>query len=260
MSNNCGKCKKPASSRDLLRCYGKCKIGFHPNCIDYKMDSWGKLFKECPYAKFICLDCQGDSDGFMSAELLCLKEEFCRLAEIVDALTAKIDYGMQKVVHDVSEKIDQINNRTSAAAMQSAHESGGLIHQDGVDVSPKPAIRRIYKPQSECIVGSCVDVDETIKAAQVKKHIYASKFSNSTVPAALCKFLSGKLAVSETDFDCHLLVSANKDVSQLNFVSFKIGVDPDLFDKLLQPDIWPSGVLVREFVTRSKNLKHATLF
>lgn len=212
------------------------------------------MFKDCPYAKFVCSDCQKDFEYSTSAELLCLKEQLANLAQVVSVLANRMDDGFQKV----SEQFRQSPQIATDALVQGYTDKYEAHQDQGTNFSSQ-GFQRMQIPQAECIVGSCNDVDDTIKAVPEKKYIYASKFSNNTLPAALSKFLCGKLVVSEDDIDCRLLVSANKDVSLLNYVSFKIGVDPNLFKKLMQPDIWPSGVLVREFFYRPKNFKPIVL-
>jgi hypothetical protein len=200
------------------------------------MDNWVKIFKDCPYAKFVCLSCQGNEDSTHWSELNNLKVQVGRICATVDALSNKLDAGFDKIQHAALLVEKGVAQRVRSAEGSSSY---GSVHvQDSV---------------SECITGSCNDAEETLMAAKEKKYIYASKFSNTTLPSEVSKFLSKKLDVSADLLDCRLLVSPNKDVSRLNFVSFKIGVDLELFQKLLQPDIWPCGVMVREFTFRSKN-------
>lgn len=49
------------------------------------------------------------------------------------------------------------------------------------------------------------------------------------------------------------LVPKGKDVTTLTFVSYKIGLDPDLKELALEPSSWPVGIRLREFVDFSKN-------
>lgn len=47
---------------------------------------------------------------------------------------------------------------------------------------------------------------------------------------------------------------AGTDVNTLNFVSFKVGVDPKYRNAALDPSTWPRGILFREFEdNRSSN-------
>lgn len=49
-------------------------------------------------------------------------------------------------------------------------------------------------------------------------------------------------------FTVHRLVKKDRSVSELTFVSFKVAVNDADFDTLMDPNVWPQGVLVREFV------------
>lgn len=49
------------------------------------------------------------------------------------------------------------------------------------------------------------------------------------------------------------LVPKGKDTTNLTFVSYKIGLDPNLKELALEPSSWPVGIRLREFVNFSKN-------
>ena len=49
------------------------------------------------------------------------------------------------------------------------------------------------------------------------------------------------------------LVPKGKDVSNMTFVSFKIGLDPAFKESALDADSWPTGIMFREFVELPKN-------
>lgn len=110
----------------------------------------------------------------------------------------------------------------------------------------------IEASSSNVIIGSCVE--DSLRSVPVRKYIHASRFLNSTTTDAVKKYLHNKLQLPEEEIDCRLLVAANQDVSKFNFISFKIGINPASFDKLLHPDVWPMGVVIREFVLRPKNV------
>ena len=49
------------------------------------------------------------------------------------------------------------------------------------------------------------------------------------------------------------LVPKGTDISKLTFVSYKIGLDPQLKQLALTASSWPTGLLFREFINMSKN-------
>lgn len=211
------------------------------------MDNWFKFFKDCPFAKFVCADCL-----HLSRELSHIKEQLALVSASVTSLSNTVIDGFDKLKAEFTAKTSTNTfGNASHIPLNNIANRGEECSTAGL---PNTAHHQFQLPQLECIVGSSTVVDEQVKSVPDKKFIYASRFMNSTTIEALKKFLTERLAVAADVLDCRLLVSANQDVNRLNFVSFKIGVvDPLLFNKLLQPDVWPTGVLVRKFVSRPKN-------
>ena len=50
-----------------------------------------------------------------------------------------------------------------------------------------------------------------------------------------------------------ILLKNNCDMKTISFVSFKIDKNQEKYEKLLNPEIWPSVVLVGDFKKVSKN-------
>ncbi|XP_053691469.1 uncharacterized protein LOC128739986 [Sabethes cyaneus] len=59
--------------------------------------------------------------------------------------------------------------------------------------------------------------------------------------------------------DAVRLVPKGKDVANMSFISYKIGLDPDMKSQALDPSSWPVGMLFREFFDRPKNLNRLTI-
>lgn len=250
---NCCKCSNPISStQDAVSCIG-CSRNFHANCefggSSTEIRGVLAILRLRQNVIFLCTCCK---TWIVDSNFGVLVEKVNGLSAVAPD-TSKIEEDIatnRKLIESLSAKLDEMSSCTSSPVSSSSRLKN--IVMPGKHQVAKEA-DRIQPPQSECVIGSCEDVDDGITAAPVKKFIYASKFTNTTTPEALRKFLSGKLMVAEGEMDCRLLVAAGREVSSLSFVSFKIEVGLDLFNKLMQPDIWPSGVLVREFISRPKN-------
>lgn len=119
MSKNCEKCKASCSSREGLRCYGSCEKLFHSGCIDWNFEKYTKLFKDCPYAKFVCLDCQKENDENKFEEMMNLQKQVKEIKEIVtqsnkdnmDKVNShdQILKDMHEAVLKISSKIEDKN-------------------------------------------------------------------------------------------------------------------------------------------------------
>lgn len=90
------------------------------------------------------------------------------------------------------------------------------------------------------------------------KSIWVSRFHPDTSIDDVMKHIAGAVVnIDLARVTCRKLVKRGTDLSTLNFVSFKIDADVILFDDLLNPDIWPEYIKIREFFDITK--KSSTL-
>lgn len=81
------------------------------------------------------------------------------------------------------------------------------------------------------------------------KSIWVSGLDPSVSNETMIDFIMNNTQVKTKDeFKCHKLVKKDCDISKLSYISFKIDVKQDLFDYLVDPNIWPKHVSVREFI------------
>lgn len=237
MSNNCGKCKVNASNRELLRCFGGCRLAFHPGCIEnFKVDQWGKLFKDCPYAKFVCHECQNVSYNQNITEMSKLRDSLAEVIITVNTLSTKVD-----------KRFDEIQNEISAVNQPVQSSSLAEVNVGKTTASNYAQIVG---------TGEICDTIQTV-AVRSKQYLYVSHLHPSTVTDNLKSYVGSKLNLTPTEIDCWPLVPKNRDINSLNFISFKVGLYDEDIAKALAPDFWPSGTSIRRFVPndRQKNGK-----
>ena len=81
--------------------------------------------------------------------------------------------------------------------------------------------------------------------------LYLSGVNPLATNSDVQKIVSRCLDVPDS-VDVVRLVPRDKDVASLTFVSFKVGLDPELKNRALDPASWPTGLLFREFVDQPK--------
>lgn len=80
------------------------------------------------------------------------------------------------------------------------------------------------------------------------KAVWVSGLNSETTTEEMINYVLSNTSIEyKSQLDCHKLVKKDADLSKLSFVSFKISVNNDHFDILMNPDIWPNYVAVREF-------------
>lgn len=87
------------------------------------------------------------------------------------------------------------------------------------------------------------------KKVQFTRAIWVSRLNPATTNEQITEYIVANTPVTESaKFNVHKLVKKDRDVSTLRFVSFKIEANEAEFDILIEPDVWPEEVMVREFL------------
>lgn len=82
-----------------------------------------------------------------------------------------------------------------------------------------------------------------------EKAIWISRLSPSVTEAEIVEFIASNTTVTDkAKMNVRKLVKKDADLSTLNFVSFKVEVNANDFNVLIEPDVWPTNVMVREFM------------
>lgn len=81
--------------------------------------------------------------------------------------------------------------------------------------------------------------------------IYVSRFNPNVTYNNIVNHIKKEIPdVDSKDFVVHTLTKKNIDISSLTFVSFRIICTQLLYDRLIQTDFWPTGILIGEFCER----------
>ena len=129
-------------------------------------------------------------------------------------------------------------------------------------VWPKQSIkrRRLYDKPNAIALPSCGTSDIDLSDLSVpsivnnanKFWLYLSKLNPLVTDGDVQKIVSRCLNAPES-VEVIRLVPKGKNIDSLTFVSYKIGLDPDIKTKALDSSSWPTGLLFREFVDQPKN-------
>lgn len=102
------------------------------------------------------------------------------------------------------------------------------------------------QPQKDLIQSrSIVSPSETHKVAFVS-NFHPSVTENEVVDYLLLK----NVISSPEDVSCKKLISPYVDIDSVSFVSFKVTVNSKIFHAVVNDELWPDDIIVREFVKR----------
>lgn len=109
--------------------------------------------------------------------------------------------------------------------------------------------RRRKSKKHNGIIGKDNNTGGGLKAVEKKTQIYISRLHPDTTLSDVTEFLKEKFPE----------VKCEKGQSKYpeNYSSFKITIDENHFDLIMNPDLWPRGIYINKFF-RSKNAKSTT--
>lgn len=100
---------------------------------------------------------------------------------------------------------------------------------------------------------SVIAQPKQIEKPNFSKAVWVSRFSPATTSDEITKYITENSSiVDKTRFNVHKLVKKDQNLSLLKFVSFKIEVNDDDFNMLINEEFWPQEVWVREFLRDRK--------
>lgn len=82
--------------------------------------------------------------------------------------------------------------------------------------------------------------------------VYVARLNPTTSTEKLSLWLKSKLCFD--DILCFPLIPRGVATENLRMISFKIGVPKSLLIKVKDRNNWPSGILIRDFVTRAVSI------
>lgn len=164
-----------------------------------------------------------------------------RKALFNDEITAKsTPVSMKRKRRDESGNGGDLerNNRTSQPSLNVPKPRMGR-NDAIIGQKPKPWEPRVQKRRS--------------LTNEFSKSLRVAGLHPSVTVEQLSDYIIKNTPLSDASkFDCMMLVKKGQDLNDLTYVSAKIDVLPEDFDGMLNLDLWPNYVTVREFVRVSK--------
>jgi hypothetical protein len=279
---NCDKCRKEivydGVIDDSIICDGYCRRSFHLNCLNLGIgQSSFKTFRNCKEFLFFCDHCRDLQKNFVTRKNF-LETERCLsgLVETLQSFSQSVDEVCRGAITSVSatlkKKPPPVESiiRTRAAKNKDAANAMSMMKKPIVTVtgindeqpaisvdSPSIADDVFVTPSVTPKLGASVkkgfygvsEDNGEISVVEEKRYFVVSRIDPSTTTDDIARFIKNKTGI---DVRCQLLVPRGREVSELEFVSFKVGVCEADYLLLMKPEIWPAKVLVRDFIEKTR--------
>lgn len=263
-SKQCGECRHEINDLEPL-CCGFCETLFHisQNCCGINLRSCRDIFAQGK-ALFICPQCRNDLNGRSIRKYI---EDQNKIEKSTVVSTDNLSIQIQQlscVVDTLSKKVDRITSVPITATCSDVTPKLSVSQDSRTPIWPRLSTKRrrveneqINRPIVNCGTGS-IDLGDlsvpfiTPASPPPMFWLYLSGFQPLISNDDVQKIVAHCLNLTEPA-NIIRLVPKGKDVTNMSYVSFKIGLDPAVKQQALDAARWPAGLMFREFVEYSKN-------
>lgn len=165
--------------------------------------------------------------------------------------------SLTEAINNLQTEIKQLSSKPTPSVQSPGFKRWPVI-------GPVRSAKRLRGPDlaqkaTECQSGS-KQVGQNVLTVPIsakesnKFWLYLSRIRPNVSNEEISAMARANLEMSQ-DPDVVKLVAKGADVSNMNFISFKIGLDPALKKQALDPSTWPEGIMFREFEDYSQKFR-----
>lgn len=231
-------------------CNGFCKAEFHLKCCNIASEIAEELIKN-KQLFWMCQSCTKLMEdirfrnsihaAFESGQEKVLSSH----NEIVESLKSEI---LVELKNEIRSNFTALINSSSHTPKSSARPLTAVGSLRSRRLFRKPA--EIETHQQNLLIGTGNSLSPslgtfTVPLPKQKFWLYLSRISRDVSVEQVRNLVAQRLGTE--DVQVFRLVANGKNVNELSFISFKIGLSPDFKAKALETATWPKGILFREF-------------
>ncbi|XP_058456929.1 uncharacterized protein LOC131434281 [Malaya genurostris] len=235
MEKTCGQCSQIITGIDSVACRGYCGCMFHLACSGVSRALLGYFTSHQKNLFWMCDECAKLFENSHLRSITKSADENSPLVSLTEAIN-----GLQKEIKSLSKPTpSQLNLRWPS-----------IEHR-----RPAKRPRGPDLDASECIAGSKRIVENVVSVPICEKPadkfwLYLSRIRPDVTNDEISAMVRANLELSQ-DPVVVKLVAKGSDISNMTFVSFKVGLDPALQSIALDPSTWPQGIYFRQFEEKS---------
>lgn len=273
MSDTCAFCANSIPVADMVTCYGSCDKSYHYKCVSMTKAHLNAL-RDVNNMHWFCDMCSISVNPCFSDqlkdEIMVFLQPFLDTVGRIEALVPDLKKlamtTPSRQPHSRTPRLFAASDKPNSAKRRrndyepNVNQSGPTINNQGDNVPTKLGLMYsdslIYGTGTPS--GKLKGVAKPTAAnhgpnqpslSGPTKEIYVSKLDPLTSVDDMLNFLLDAKVIKDTaEIKCIKLVKADVDLEKLNWVSFKIIVPINLFDHIVNPNIWPPSVAIREFI------------
>lgn len=251
-NNICFSCTCELLDADTIICKGFCRSSFHMKCVNQDSDIRDRV-KSTSQLFWMC---EGCTEMMLNANF---RQTIVSTNTVIQLVREEHNQVLEELRNGIKQNSDKINsllqvntmtdgssqsNNTSFAAPQITRKRRRL--QEAEDTTSNHDAVSVNKTEGTKEVDAAVVVP--LAAPREKKfYLYLSGFAPEATVNEISDLVMKNLNCTNETVDVAKLVPKGKNLCELTFVSFKVGIGLHLKDLALQSSSWQKGIVFREF-------------
>lgn len=237
-------CLKSAENAEMdskIRCDGPCEQFMHIDCAKITKQLL-QAYNECNEMHFYCK--------------LCNKHSLIAIGETMNAFSKEIN-SLSLALKPLST-VDFKALTASFITNKTINQNIPMATHPNVTFRGTPKRRRIENNQNkpiELIGTKESDILETVSPSPptIRKGMVISHLASSTSVNTVVKYITdNKPELKADDIKCTILIPMNKDPKEPKHINFRVSVPEETFTTVFNPEFWPRGVRLREYIYRQR--------
>lgn len=248
----CCSCAGDLEKAEEIVCKGFCKSTFHLKCVNQPIDIRDSV-ANCSQLYWMCQACsEMMANATFCQALISTNSAFeaisaehskalIQLRQEMEQNTAKINTILQQIPTVIQERTGR-KTTTSNTRKRPRIDEDIIINSVETRNLPEPSVTEGTREIDPNVMIPLANR----KTNESKLWLYLSGFNPNASEDDVRGLVQQNLNTSET-IDVRKLVPKGKNLEELTFVSFKVGVGLQFKDLALLPSTWQKGIIFREF-------------
>lgn len=261
VNNICFSCAGELQDVDAIVCNGFCKSSFHLKCVNQSIAT-RDIIRNSSQIFWMCKGCT----RMMS--IVNFRHTIASTNTVLQLINEKHNEEMQELRKEIKQNTDKINslsqqNHTFDAQSQNTENQidAPLTTrkrrrlQEGEDYVTNNDTPAVNNNEGTKEIDTDIAVPLAVPLREKKFVLYLSGFAPQATVNEISELVKKNLNTNDT-VDVAKLVPKGKNLCELSFVSFKVGIGLHLKECALQSSSWQKGIVFREFLdTRQSSAK-----
>lgn len=244
MDSNCYECSKPIKTLEFMQCKGFCSQAAHLKCVGLKRPNMD-FVNEHVNLLWFCDCCIEHLNTTRDNPVP--KDIVEAVKNVLSDSLAELKVELQETKQLTASLNEKVQSNSTTGLNQARPVWPSVKRSREIAARETPRSRPMAS-----LIGGTKSVEKqnlivpTVAKPPEKFWIYVSRIARHVTEKDVAELVKECLQ-TEQPVDVRKLVRRDADLSQLAFISFKVGVDINLKENALDPSIWPKGIFFREF-------------